>query len=123
MGNGGQKIATALYVKNMNASQLDRRITIETRGVHKDALGSKTMVFTELGKFWARVGFQKSGSDQSEDGMVMGTYQSVTFTIRYTTKVEAGDRVTYKGENYVIENILEQGRRAYLDLLCKTVNV
>jgi SPP1 family predicted phage head-tail adaptor len=106
----------------MTPSQLDRRITVKTRGVHLDALGSKTMVFTELGKFWAHVNFQKTGSDQMQDGKMMGTYQAATFTVRYNRKIEAGDRVTYKGENYLIENILEHGRRSYMELLCTTVN-
>jgi SPP1 family predicted phage head-tail adaptor len=106
----------------MRVGELDRRITLLSRGIHKDALGSKTMIFTELGKFWAKINFEKTGSEAGEDGKIMGTYQAVNFTVRYNTRIEAGDRVEYKGELYSIENILEIGRRSFIQLLCKTVN-
>jgi SPP1 family predicted phage head-tail adaptor len=88
-----------------------------------DAIGSKTTVYTQMGRYWANVKYQNTGSDTGEQAGIQTNTEMITFTIRYNRYVSGGDRIEYKGEFYQIESISEVGRGKYHELKCRSTNV
>lgn len=108
----------------MRIGRLDRKIEIQFRSVTQDNYGSATYSYATTFAAWAKLETKTTGAGENElDGLEKGI-QRVVFLIRYSTDVASitsGDRVSYNGQYYDIENVIEQGRNTSLRLLCKLV--
>lgn len=105
---------------NTDPGRLQWRVTLQSRATTRDAVGGKVEAWTDVATVWAmrRVdnGRRYFGADQetSEHG--------VTFRIRYRTGVAAFMRVVYgTGVFEIIQAPIELGRRAYLELVTRSV--
>jgi SPP1 family predicted phage head-tail adaptor len=105
---------------NTDPGQLDRRITLKSVSVTRDAVGGKVESITDVATVWAmrRVdnGRRFYAADQET------TEETVTWRIRYRTGLAAFMRVAHGNDVFeIVQKPIELGRRAYLDLVTRSV--
>jgi|DEB0MinimDraft_6_1074348.scaffolds.fasta_scaffold24903_3 SPP1 family predicted phage head-tail adaptor len=108
----------------MRIGGLDRKIAIEFRSVSQNAYGEAVYAFNTSFTAWAKLDTRTTGAVENIDDGLEKAVQRVVFLIRYSTDVASitsGDRVTYNGQVYDIENVIELGRNTSLRLVCKLV--
>jgi SPP1 family predicted phage head-tail adaptor len=98
----------------MNIGKLDRRITIQTPPIAKDAGGEYTGSWTTFAIPWAKIIDKSSTEAVSEGSEVMTTSRS--FMIRYRTGLTNAMRILFKAQYWQIVGVLEIGRNEYLDI-------
>lgn len=102
----------------MNAGHLDRKITILTPNGSANAFGEVPVSFVTLAEVWAKVDYRNTGQED-EQAQRETAVDKVTFTIRYRTDVNTGQRISYNGKTYNIRSVSEVGRRSFLDLIAE----
>ena len=86
-------------------------------GVTNDAYGEAVVTFETLATVWANVDYRNTGNGQeSEEAQKEQAVDRVTFTIRYRTDVNTGQRISYNGNTYNVRSISEEGRKRFLVL-------
>lgn len=103
----------------MKAGQLRHRVTLQTLIEGRDEIGQPSIVWTDTASLWANVRYPsglsaiKAGADTSV------TKASIRMRHR---AVNAGQRIVYGNEVFEIEAVLPDGKREYLDAVCKVIN-
>lgn len=108
----------------MRVGTLDRKITIQFRTLTQNDYGEAVSSFSTSFEAWAKLDTKATGAREDEVDGLEKAIQRVVFLIRYSTDVASitsGDRVSYSGKLYDIENVVELGRNTSLRLLCKLV--
>lgn len=108
----------------MNAGQLDRRITIQSRTVAiDDESRTEVVTWTDLETTWAQVQDVLPGrSEAARHGLQTATDQ-VRVRMRYRSDLNPGMRIVVLGDTNTILHIVggpaEIGRRQWLEVLCE----
>lgn len=104
----------------MNPGKLNRRITVQSRTLTRDATGGKVEAWTTLKQLWAEQLNQKQ--IESTLGGSERNVEDVHFRIRYYPSLASGtNRVTYNSRTFDIVGITEEGIRTSLILSCRSV--
>jgi SPP1 family predicted phage head-tail adaptor len=74
------------------------------------------LTWRDLATVWAGVEYSKTGSDESMAAERETSFRRVAFLIRFRADVEEKMIVVYRGEQYDIEAIGEDGRKGFLIL-------
>jgi SPP1 family predicted phage head-tail adaptor len=86
-------------------------------GVSNDLYGEAVVTFETLANVWANVAYRNTGTGQEEEEAEKEqAVDKVSFTIRYRSDVNTGQRVSYNGNTYNIRSISEVGRKRFLEL-------
>lgn len=98
----------------LRAGKLDRQITIERQTETVAASGA-------VSKTWAPVATVRAelvqrNADEYLAGFGEADAGGAVFRIRYLSGITTADRVTFDGEAYDIDEIVENGRRRALEL-------
>lgn len=100
----------------MPALLLDRRVTIEQRTTSPSATGHPAETWTVLDTVWAAK--EDLGGTEGYRSQQIAAVASTRFTIRWRGDVTPENRVRWDGRLYEIVQALEEGRQAWLQLLC-----
>lgn len=104
----------------MNPGKMDRRITVQTRTLTKDAAGGKVETWADSFDGWA----EAVKSKQSE-GIVADADRNTEerqFRMRYRTGIASGThRIFYQLRFYDITGIEEEGRQDSILITCRAV--
>jgi len=101
----------------MDAGALDRRITIQTYAITRNADNEPVEGFTDLATVWASVNYVSDA--ERVRAAEVGASISVRFQIRYSATVagiDAKDRVVFEGKTFDISGVKEIGRREGLEI-------
>lgn len=94
----------------MIAGTLDRRITLRTKSVTKNAFGEDVVTWTDVATVWARW-IPKGGTERWSSQLILDTADGA-FEIRHRTDVDADDEILFNGNQYrIIGEPAEIGRR------------
>jgi len=101
----------------MDVGALDRRVLVETPTSTRDGYGAVVPGWSTVCTVWGNV-IPVTGTERKQsDTTIASNFYRVT--IRYRTDVAATDRVTFDGKTANIRNIIELGRRDWLELFCE----
>lgn len=104
----------------MNPGKLNRRISVKTRTLTRDATGGKVEAWADLKELWAEELSQKQV--ESTIGASERNVEDIHFRVRYYPSLTSGtNRVVYQGRTFDIVGIMEEGIRTSLILSCKSV--
>ena len=107
----------------MDAGNLNRRITIQSRAQTVDAAGQPTFTWTDVVTVWADIrgatGMGAIRASEPRDGVAV-ELNSYSFRIRYRTGLDAGMRVSFGGEYYDVKQVrMDFAGREWTDLVCE----
>ena len=103
----------------MKAGMLRHRVTLQSRVDTVDDIGQPSTSWLTVATVWADVRYLsglsaiKSGADIS--------VSKCSIRMRYKA-VSAGQRIVYGDEVFEIDAVLPDGKREYVDAVCKVVN-
>ena len=103
----------------MKAGQLRHRVTLQSRVDTVDEVGQPSTSWLTTAAVWADVRYLsglsaiKSGSDVS--------VSKCSIRMRHRA-VNAGQRIVYGNEVFEIDAVLPDGKREYVDAVCKVIN-
>lgn len=105
----------------MRAGKLDRRITIQSKSVVRDAYGEPIInSWSTFLSTWSRP-VQKDGREQTADNN-RSTDRVVHFRVRYNSTITREMRVIWEGLYYKIEDLKELGREDGLIIQCSLLS-
>jgi SPP1 family predicted phage head-tail adaptor len=105
----------------MNAGRLDRRLTLQTRTVTKDADGGRVETWQDEKQIWAQL--IPASSNKAIVADAERESQTVMFKIRSMTIEASENRLIYKGEKYEITGVDEDGPRGtYLKISTRRIS-
>lgn len=104
----------------MNPGRFDRRVTIQTRTLTKDAAGGRVETWADAFDCWAQVVNQRQAEQQISDSD--RNTETRVFRIRYKSGLASGThRVLYQLRFFDITGISEEGRSNTLLLECRAI--
>lgn len=104
----------------MNPGKLDRRITVQTRTLTKDAAGGRVETWVDAYDVWAEAVMTKQSEAITADAD--RNTEDRQFRIRYRTGIASGThRIFYQLRYFDITGIDEEGRQDRLLLTCRAV--
>ena len=101
----------------MRAGRLDRRLTIQSRTLARNARGDESASWSNTATVWASRR-DVSGREFFSSSEIRADISTV-FRIRHRDGVSVLDRVIEDGLTYDIVHIARIGRREGLDLVCR----
>lgn len=104
----------------LNAGQLNRRVTIRQRSATQDAAGQPVETWTDLATVWAWIK-APAGVAAAERLAANRDTSTVTYSmrIRYRTDVTAGMRAAEGADLFDIQQvIIDRAGREFTDLVC-----
>lgn len=97
----------------MNAGKLDRRITIQSRTVSRDGMGSRVETWADEATVWAKL--ETTKGSEGETAEAERGKQTTRWLIRHRVIDSIENRISYKGKICQITGIDEtMGRENYL---------
>ncbi|MCK9497108.1 MAG: phage head closure protein [Dehalococcoidia bacterium] len=103
----------------MRAGRLDRRITLQRFTATQDAYGEPIETWADYVTVWARV--EPLRGRERFEAQREHAEVDTRFHLRYRDDLTVEDRITYEGDLYDIEAILETGRHEGLEILGRAV--
>jgi SPP1 family predicted phage head-tail adaptor len=103
----------------MRAGNLDRVIEIQRRTTGLDLYGSPVETWTTYATMRAQL--LKNTTDDREGERGHTTDATRTFRMYYLASLSLNDRLLYEGQQYVVKQITEIGRRVGMDVNCERV--
>lgn len=108
--------------KEPGAGDLNERITIQRRGVTRDAIGAQIEAWQVRMQVWAMVAPMSAGEQYRRQQIQAKADWKVT--IRYNGDVIPSDRISWRGRTFEIKGILNPDmRRRFLELSCEELQV
>lgn len=104
----------------MRAGRMDRRIVIQSVSRVQDASGEPLESWSTLATVWAAVSPIR-GNERFVDSQEKAE-RTTRFRIRYRSDVTADNRISYDGNIYDIEAVIELSRQEGLEILTSTDN-
>lgn len=101
----------------MRAGALDRRVTIQSRTLTRNARGDEVVSWSNTATVWASRR-DVTGREYFASSEIRADIQTV-FRIRHRDGVSVLDRVQEDGLTYDVVHIARIGRREALDLVCR----
>lgn len=102
----------------MNPGKLDRRVTIESRTLTKDAAGGRVETWTTLANVWAEIVTRKASESVVSDAD--RSVEEKQFRIRYRADIVSGThRISYQAKSYDITGMIEEGRQHTMLIDCR----
>jgi SPP1 family predicted phage head-tail adaptor len=103
----------------MHSSRLDKRITLQTKSVTRDAMGGEVITWTDEVSVWAAVeplnGREYFSAEQMQSEI------DIRFIIRYRSGVTSAWRVLWEDNPYnIVEPIDPNGDHIWLHLMTVT---
>lgn len=106
----------------MNIGKLDRRVTLQSASIVKDATGGPVETWADVATVWANV-YDLSGKAINEAQQV-GSAVNRRVTIRWRADATSALRVKFAdGSTAKVAFVRELGRKDYLELHCEDLNV
>lgn len=102
---------------SLRAQAMQRRIRIERKVATRDELGGEEYSFSLRAEVYAQVRYL-TGRESLLANEMTATEQ-YEFIIRYRRDIEMTDRIVWKGQNYDIQSLAEQGRNVALRIIAK----
>lgn len=99
--------------------RLDRRIRIYSISETQSDTGAAGQTADLLTTVWAKVETPQTGSDEAYHAGKQIEVRRVDFTIRWMNGLTTRSYITWRSENYDIENVLELDRNRYIKLQTK----
>lgn len=107
----------------MQAGELNRRITIQSRQSGEDAAGQPIDTWVDVASVWANVKGATGMASIRQSGLqdnVSASLNSYSFRIRYRTGLNAGMRVVMTGVPYDVKQVrMDHAGREWTDLVCE----
>ncbi|TCL89858.1 head-tail adaptor [Rhizobium sp. PP-WC-2G-219] len=106
----------------VNASQLDRRVTVQRASMVLNAFNEEISTWMDLAKVWAR---RKDASDSQKIELLaagqVGSFQVSRFTVRSSTltrSITPVDRIHHDGVVWQINGVkeLDEGRHRFIEI-------
>lgn len=105
------------------AGNLNRRITIQQRGLAQDAAGQPVDAWGDVARPWAWIKGQtgmSAGRDMAGQGTVATSINLYSFRIRYRPSITDAMRVLYDGQAFDIKQVRHDlAGRIWTDLVCE----
>lgn len=99
--------------------QLRHRVVLQSQVQTQDDIGQPSTAWLDDATIWADLRHQ-SGLEAIKNGMDVSVVKA-SARIRYRA-VNAGQRLTHGSTTYSITAVLPDAKRAYVDLVCESVN-
>ena len=103
----------------MKAGQLRHRVAIQSRLEVVDEIGQPSTSWLTVATVWADVRYLSGLSALKAGADVSVSKCSIRMRQR---AVNAGQRIVYGNEVFEIDAVLPDGKREYVDAVCKVVN-
>lgn len=107
----------------MEAGELSRRITIQSRQAGEDAAGQPLLTWVDVVSVWANVKGATGMASIRQSGLqdnVAASLNSYSFRIRYRAGIDAGMRVLMDGEAFDIKQVrMDHAGKVWADLVCE----
>lgn len=95
--------------------ELDQRVTIVRETLASDGQGGSTLSLSTVATVWAKV-IARSGHERMYDDR-LNAEAGYTFVIRWRSDVREDDRLSWRGQDYNIRAIAQDGgRKLYLEI-------
>lgn len=104
----------------MRAGRMDRRIVLQSVSRTQDAAGEPIETWAALATVWADVSPIR-GNERFVDNQEKAE-RTTRFRIRHRSDITADNRISYGGNIYDIEAVMELGREEGLEILTSTDN-
>jgi SPP1 family predicted phage head-tail adaptor len=105
----------------MNAGDLDRRVTLQSASIVKDATGGPVETWADTATVWAAI-YDLSGKAINE-ALQVGSAVNRRVTIRWRSGVTSAMRIKFvDGSTAKVAFVRELGRREFLELHCEDMN-
>ncbi len=102
----------------MNIGRMDRRITLKTPTLTKNAIGESLKTYSTLDVVWASIKFPSGmAMNEGEEAGIEKAIKPVEFSIRFRTDVDETVNVYYQSKTYEVKRVVEIGRRDGLRLI------
>lgn len=101
----------------MNPGSLNRRLTLQSRTLSKDAVGGRVESWADVAQIWA----EQLTQTQRENIVADAERNQDTrrFRIRYRSITTEGHRLVYQGRKYDLIGIEETGIKDFLIVTCE----
>jgi len=99
----------------MDASFLNKRITIYKETTSTNSVGTPTETYSFLKKSWAGMRLLTGNTEYSQDGEL--PFTSVEFTVRYDPLINYKCKITYDSQDYKIKHIHPLGRKDFYRII------
>jgi SPP1 family predicted phage head-tail adaptor len=100
--------------------QMRHRVILQSQVQTQDDIGQPSTAWSNVATVWADLRHQ-NGLEAIKSGMDVSVVKA-SARIRHRA-VNAGQRLVYGAAVYSIVAVLPDARRAYVDLVCESVNV
>ena len=104
----------------MVIGRLDRKISLQSATMTKNAIGESVKTWTEVASIWGTMTYPKglTSDEKLEQGRETAVVP-VEWWIRYRTGVNEAMRILYKGDYYYITRVNYPDRNRSLKLVCE----
>lgn len=102
-----------------NPGKLNRRLTVQTRIQTKDDAGARVEAWLDTAQVWGEMLEMRQAEAVNSDAERLTT--STVFRIRYMPIAAGSNRITYSGQTYGIEGVIEEGIRNTIKLTCRAL--
>lgn len=103
----------------MRIGRLDRRVMLLRRTVTQGSAGDAQESFTDLAEVWAERQ-DVSGREYVRSGQQLAE-RTARFTIRWRGDFTSIDRLSHDGQEWVVLNVAEVGRREGLEITAQII--
>ena len=111
MKYGGENITSRVKI-----GMLDERVTLRSYVATLNDYGEQTLAWSDLATVWARVEYPATGSNENVAAAQPTAFQTLFFTVRYRSDVEAKMRLTYGSDELDIIAVEVIGRKQHLKI-------
>lgn len=102
--------------RKLSGSELDQRITLQSRSVAKDAYGQDTITWVDVATVWAQC--QAVRGREFFAAAQVQQEQTVKVRIYYRADVSTTWRLLWLGQPHDITGVVPVGRRDMLEIMC-----
>ena len=100
----------------LKSSDMDQRVTLQSRSVVKDAMGQDTITWVTEATVWAQV--QAVRGREFFAAAQVQQEQTLKVRIRFRTGVSPTWRLVWQGRNHDITGVIPVGRNDMLEIMC-----
>ena len=102
--------------RQLEAGQLDQRVTLQSRSTVQDAHGQDTITWVDVATVWAQV--QAPRGREFFAAAQVQQEQSLKVRIRYRADVLTTWRLVWQGRHHDITGAIPVGRNDMLEIMC-----
>jgi SPP1 family predicted phage head-tail adaptor len=107
-----------MYNKREQAGELRHRIRLVQYTTERTSSGAERKSWIASNETWAKVEQRVVGSEEDDIAQRITPTTNTIVRIRYKSTVGAQMRVLWQGKLLEIENVIQDAKRQFLDLVC-----